>query len=51
MDHNYRKERVGDKLIVVDPWGENLAHTFPTEEAADKAIAECLKEDAMWETA
>ena len=38
-------------MNLIDPWGENLVDSFPSEEAAQHAIAECKKEDATWETA
>ena len=51
MNTEYRIEPAGSQFIVIDPWGEYLVHTFQTEEAAQHAIAECVKEEAMWETA
>jgi len=51
MSTDYRIEPVGHQFIVLDPWGEQLVNTYPTEEAARQDIERCKKEDAMWETA
>jgi hypothetical protein len=36
---------------VIDSWGEQLVDVFPTEEAAKKDIARCVREDGMWQAA
>jgi hypothetical protein len=36
---------------VAGPWGEQLVDVFPTEEAAQKDIERCQREDALYETA
>ena len=41
----------GQRFRVLDPRNEYLVEVFPTEEAAKNGIAECMKEDAQWETA
>jgi hypothetical protein len=51
MDIKYRIESSGNQFTVVDPWGEQLVDTYPTEDAARQDIERCKKEDAMWETA
>jgi hypothetical protein len=51
MDTEYRIESIGSEFKVLDPLGEYLVQTFPTEEAAQHAIEECKKEDELWETA
>jgi hypothetical protein len=51
MNAEYRIEIIGSQFVVIDPWNEYLVQTFRSEEAANQAIAECKKEDAMWESA
>ena len=51
MRSEYRIERAGKVFLVVDDWGEELVDKFSTEEEAKRAIADCKKEDALWETA
>jgi S-adenosylmethionine/arginine decarboxylase-like enzyme len=51
MSTEYRIEPAGPAYIVIEPWGEQLVHTYPTEDAARRDIERCKKEDAMWETA
>jgi hypothetical protein len=51
MSTEYRIESSGNTFIVIDPWGEQLVQTYPTEEAAKQDIELCKREDAMWETA
>jgi hypothetical protein len=51
MDTEYRIESTGNEFRVLDPLGEYLVQTFQTEDEAKVAIAECVKEDAMLETA
>jgi hypothetical protein len=51
MSAEYRIEAAGSQFIVVDPWGEQLEHTYPTEDAARQDIERCKREDALWETA
>jgi hypothetical protein len=51
MSTKYRIESAGPAYIVIDPWGEQLVDTYPTEDAARQDIERCKKEDAMWETA
>jgi len=51
MSIEYRIEPAGNQFIVIDPWGEQLVHTYPTEDAARQDIERCKKEEAMWETA
>jgi hypothetical protein len=36
---------------VIDPWGEYLVDLFPTQEAAQRDIDRCKREDEMCETA
>jgi hypothetical protein len=47
----YCIEPAGNQFIVIDPWSEQLVHTYPTEDAARQDSELCMKEDAMWETA
>jgi hypothetical protein len=51
MTTEYRIDPAGPAYIVIDPWGEPLVDTYPTEDAARQAIERCKKEEAMWETA
>ena len=51
MSTEYCIEPAGTGFIVIDPWGEQLVHTYPTEDAARHDIERCKKEEAMWETA
>jgi hypothetical protein len=51
MSDEYRIEPAGNAFIVIDPWGERLVDVFPTEDAAQKDIEHCKREDAMYETA
>jgi hypothetical protein len=51
MSRKCRIDVIGDQFTVIDPWGEQLVETYPTEEAARQDIERCQKEDAMWETA
>ena len=51
MTNDYRIEPAGPAFIVIDPWGEQLVNTYPTEDAARQDIERCKKEDAMYETA
>jgi hypothetical protein len=51
MDNEYRIKSSQDGFLVLDPWGEYLVEIFPTEEAAKHAIAACVEEDRVWETA
>jgi hypothetical protein len=51
MSTEYRIEPSGAAFIVIDPWGEKLVNTYPTEDAAQRDIERCQKEDEMWETA
>jgi hypothetical protein len=51
MTNEYRIKAAGKAFIVIDPWGERLVDTFPTREAAEKDIARCKREDALYETA
>jgi hypothetical protein len=51
MTTEYRIEPAGPAYIVIDPWGEQLVHRYPTEDAARQDIERCKKEEAMWETA
>jgi hypothetical protein len=51
MSTEYRIQPAGPAYIVIDPWGEQLMHTYPTEDAARQDIERCKKEAAMWETA
>jgi hypothetical protein len=48
---DYQIKRAGRQFKVVDPWGEQLVHLFPTKEAAQKDIERCKREDALYETA
>jgi hypothetical protein len=51
MPNGYSIEPSENGFVVIDPWGEYLVRTFPTEEAAQRAIAECKREDDLSETA
>jgi hypothetical protein len=51
MSNEYRIEPSGAAFIVMDPWGEQLVNTYPTEDAAKQDIERCKREDAMYETA
>jgi hypothetical protein len=51
MNPDYQIKRAGKQFKVLDPWGEYLVDMFPTREAAEKDIARCKREDAMYETA
>jgi len=51
MNTDYRIEPAGPAFIVIDPWGEQLVNTYPTEDAARQDIERCKREDAMYETA
>jgi hypothetical protein len=51
MSTEYRIEPIDNAFIVIDPWGEQLVHAYPTEDAARQDIERCKKEEAMWETA
>ena len=51
MSNDYRIEPAGTAFIVIDPAGEQLVDTYPTEAAAKHDIERCVKEDAMYETA
>jgi hypothetical protein len=44
------QEPVGEKFIVVDPYGE-IVGSYLTEDAAQQDIERCKKKDAMWDTA
>jgi hypothetical protein len=37
--------------MVIDPWGERLVGVFSTEDAAQRDIERCKREDALYETA
>jgi S-adenosylmethionine/arginine decarboxylase-like enzyme len=39
------------QFAVIDPWGEQLVHTYPTLDAARQDIEFCKQEEALWETA
>jgi hypothetical protein len=51
MSNEYRIEPAGPAFTVVDPWGEQLANAYPSEDAAKQDIERCMKEDAMYESA
>jgi hypothetical protein len=51
MTNEYCIEPAGPAFIVIDPWGEQLVDTYPTEEASKQDIERCKREDAMYETA
>jgi hypothetical protein len=51
MSTEYRIETAGSQFTVIDPWGERLVDTYPTEDAAKQDIERCKKEDQMYETA
>jgi hypothetical protein len=51
MKNDYRIEPAGNQFTVIDPWGEQLVNTYPTEQAAQQDIERCKREDAMYETA
>ncbi len=51
MSNEYRIEPAGTQFTVIDPWGEQLVNTYPTEEAAKQDIERCKREDRMYETA
>jgi hypothetical protein len=51
MSTEYRVEPASNEFAVIDPWGEQLVDTYPTEDAARQDIERCQKEDTMWETA
>jgi hypothetical protein len=51
MDPDYQIKRAGKQFRVLDPWGEYLVDMFPTRKAAEKDIARCKREDAMYEAA
>ena len=51
MSNEYRIEPTGPAFIVIDPWGEQLVNTYPTEDAANQDIERCKREDAMYVTA
>jgi hypothetical protein len=51
MSTEYRIQPCENGFLVIDPWGEQLVHTYPTEDAARQDIERCKKEEAMWETA
>jgi hypothetical protein len=46
----YRIEPTGNQFVVIDSLDE-LVGNYDTEDAAKQSIAECMKEDAMYETA
>ena len=45
----YRIELTGNQFVVIDSLDE-LVGKYDTEAEANKSIAECEKEDAMYET-
>ena len=51
MSTEYRIQPCENGFLVIDPWGEQLVNTYPTEDAARQDIERCKKEEAMWETA
>ncbi len=51
MNNDYRIEPAGSAFTVIDPWGERLVDSYPTEEAAKQDIERCKKQDSMYETA
>jgi hypothetical protein len=51
MHADYPIKRAGSLFMVIDPWGERLVGVFPTEDAAQKGIERCKREDALNETA
>jgi hypothetical protein len=51
MSTGYRIQPCENGFLVIDPWGEQLVNTYPTEDAARQDIERCKKEEAMWETA
>jgi hypothetical protein len=51
MSNEYRIEPAGPAFTVIDPWGEHLVNTYPTEDAAKKDIERCKREDSMYESA
>ena len=36
MTTNYHIQPAGPAFIVIDPWGEQLVNTYPTEQAAQQ---------------
>ena len=46
----YRIESSGDQFVVIDSFDE-VVDKYSSEEAANQSIAQCQKEDAMYETA
>lgn len=50
MSSEYRVEQAGAQFTVIDPWDEQV-DLYPTEEAAQRGIERCKKDDAMYETA
>jgi hypothetical protein len=46
----YRIESTGNQFVVIDSLDE-LVGKYDTEDATKKSTAECMKEDAMYETA
>lgn len=51
MNTSYRIEPAGTGFVVIDPWGEHLVDTYPTEDAAQQDIERCKAEDSMYDTA
>jgi hypothetical protein len=51
MSTEYRIQPCENGFLVIDPWGEQLVHIYPTEDAARQDTERCKKEEAMWETA
>ena len=51
MSNEYHIQPSGAAFIVIDPWGEQLVNTYPTEDAAKRDIERCEREDRMYETA
>jgi len=43
MSNEYRIEPAGPAFIVIDPWGEQLVNTYPTEDAAQQDIERCKR--------
>jgi hypothetical protein len=51
MSNEYSIAPAGSQFPVIDPWGERLVDSYPTEDPAQQDIERCKKEDAMCETA